>query len=121
MPKALAVIGITVGAIVLLLGGAFAYAQTTLGKRQIGSVLERTLSDPPARNAQVEGIAGLIPFDVRIGKVRLADDKGDWLQVDDARLTLSPTDLLAGRIFVKEVGADRVRVDHIPSSPAASP
>ena len=104
----------------LLLGAAFAYAQTSLGKQQIGGVIERTLSAPPARQATVEGIAGLIPFDVRIGKVRLADDKGPWLEVDNARVTLSPTDLLAGRIFIKEAGAERVRVDHVPASPPPS-
>jgi translocation and assembly module TamB len=116
MRRLFTIIAATLGVILLLLAGAFAYAQTSVGKDQIGGLIERSLSDPPASTAQVEGLSGLLPFDVRIGKVRLADDKGDWLAVDNARVRLSPTDLLAGRIFIREAGAERVRLDHLPAA-----
>lgn len=122
MRKLLTIMAAVVGGIVVLLVGAFAYAQTSLGKQQIGGLAERALSDPPGRTARIEGITGLIPFAIRIGKVRLADEKGDWLEVDDARVDLSPADLLTGRIFIEQAGARRVRLDHLPpSAPTTSP
>jgi translocation and assembly module TamB len=109
-----------VGAAFLVLGAAFAYAQTPLGRGQIGDLLGSSLS-AEGRTVEVEGIQGLIPFSVRIGRVRLADDEGVWLEVDNARVGLRPLELLAGRVRLDEVGAERVRVERAPELPSAAP
>ena len=110
-----------VAGVLLLFGAAFAYAQTGIAKEQIGGAVERALTEP-GRTANVEGIEGLIPFNVRIGRFSLSDDRGTWLEVDRAKVDLSPTELLAGRISVSEVGAERIRLERLPpSGPAAPP
>lgn len=121
MRRLLLVLLCLVGGVVLLLGGAFAYAQTSLGRAQLGGVIERNLSQP-GRTAAVEAVGGLIPFNIRLGRLRLADDAGTWLEVDGARVDLSPTDLLTGRIVVRSAGAERVRVERLPEAvPAEEP
>ncbi len=90
-------------------------------RSQISGLIESKLSTPEQK-AQVEGLAGLLPFDVKVGTFRLSDAEGPWLEVDNARVTLSPTDLLAGRILLKQVGADRVALNRLPpSQPAPQP
>ncbi|MFO1067433.1 MAG: translocation/assembly module TamB domain-containing protein [Geminicoccaceae bacterium] len=113
MRRVLTGIAIVVGALCALFGAAFAVAQTQTAKDRIGSVLQQQLSEP-GREATVEGLGGLIPFDIRLGRLALSDDRGTWLEVDDARVDLAPADLLAGRIVVREAGARRVRIDRAP-------
>ena len=106
---------------VLLFGAAFAVAQTQIAKDQISGIVEDNLSGP-GQAAEVTGLEGVLPFDVRIGRVRLSDDEGAWLEVDEARVKTSPTDLLAGRIVVEEVGIERVALNRLPPpGPPATP
>jgi len=107
-----------VGAVVLLLGVAFAYAQTPIAKEQISRVLSEQLSEPPNRT-EISGLQGLLPFDVRIGRISVADEEGEWLRVDEARLELDPADLVAGRLRARQLGAERVELERLPETGAA--
>lgn len=119
--KILTVLLVVVAGVLALFGAAFAYAQTGIAKQQIGGAVERALNEP-GRTANVEGIEGLIPFNVRIGRFSLSDDRGTWLEVDRAKVDLSPTDLLAGKVSLREIGAERIRLDRLPpAGPAAPP
>ena len=110
-----------VGALVALLAVAFAAAQTPPAKDKIADVVADKLGGPQ-RQAEVQGLGGLLPFDIRVGRFALRDDKGVWLEVDKARVKLSPTDLLRGDIHVEDAGAERVAVDHLPPpGPPAPP
>src|SRR4051794_7334673 len=110
-----------VGAFVALLAVAFAAAQTPPAKDKIADVVADKLSGPQ-RQAEVQGLGGLLPFDIRVGRIALRDDKGVWLEVNKARVKLSPTDLLRGDIHVEDAGAERVAVDHLPPpGPPAPP
>src|SRR3954447_12795974 len=110
-----------VGALVALFAVAFAAAQTPPAKDKIADVVAGKLSGPQ-RQAEVQGLGGLLPFDIRVGRVALRDDKGVWLEVNKARVKLSPTDLLKGDIHVEDAGAERVAVDHLPPpGPPAPP
>ena len=111
---------VLVAGVLLLFGAAFAYAQTGIAKQQIGGAVERALSEP-GRTAEVQGIQGLIPFNVRVGRFSLSDDRGTWLEVDRAKVDLSPTDLLAGKINIGAVGAERIRVERLPPAGPATP
>lgn len=53
-------------------------------------------------------------FDLRLGRVTLADDQGVWLTVDQARLTWNPWALLTGTVKVIDLGAAAVTVDREP-------
>src|SRR5918911_462639 len=110
-----------VGALVALLAVAFAAVQTPPAKDKIADVVADKLSGPQ-QQAEVQDLGGLLPFDIRIGRFALRDDKGVWLEVDKARVKLSPTDLLKGDIHVEDAGAERVAVDHLPPpGPPAPP
>ncbi|HFD16163.1 MAG TPA: hypothetical protein ENJ38_07660, partial [Rhodospirillales bacterium] len=108
-------LGWVVGSVLLLLGIAFAYAQTPIAKDQISRAIAEGLSDPPNRT-EISGLGGLLPFDVRVGRISLADDKGEWLRVEGAALELAPADLVAGRLRAKSLGADRITLERLPET-----
>ena len=103
------------GLVVILVAAAFGYAQTQLGRDQIAGLLARQLGQP-GQPAEIEGLAGLLPFDVRLGSLRLRDADGAWLEVDDARLQVRPAALLRGEIAVEQVGARRIALNRMPPS-----
>jgi hypothetical protein len=96
-----------------LFAAAFAVAQTGPARDQISGYVADTLSNPQ-QQAEVEQLGGLLPFDIRLGRFALRDDKGVWLEVNDARVKLNPGALLKGQVHVEEAGARRVVVDHLP-------
>jgi len=106
--------------VVVLLGAAFGLAQTRIAKAQITGLVQDSLTTEQ-QTAEVAELEGLLPFDVRLGRFRLADDTGTWLEVDDARVQVSPSRLLAGEIRVEQVGAARVAVHRTPELPSGPP
>src|SRR5687767_920174 len=108
--RLLVALGALLAALVVVLAGAFAYAQTETGRDQISGIVARQLSTPE-QQAEVQNLGGLLPFDIRLGTFRLRDAQGPWLEVDDARLELAPTALLRGEVVVRQVGARRVAVN----------
>ncbi|GBD42695.1 Translocation and assembly module TamB [bacterium HR40] len=109
-----------VGGVLVLFAAAFGYAQTRLAKDQIGALIERQLSSD-TRTAAIEGLAGLLPFDVRIGRFALGDSQGTWLAVEDARVKIEPLALFSGKIHVEQAGARRVVLARLPAEEPASP
>lgn len=103
-------------ALVTLLAAAFGFVQTGFAKSALESMLERQLAGA-AGGAEVAGLSGLLPFAVRLERLRLADAEGTWLEVDEARLDLAPGALLAGRVEIREAGAARIALHRLP--PAA--
>ncbi len=103
-----------VGGLVLLAVVLFIYAQTPLAKEQISRALSERLSEPPNRT-EIQGLAGLLPFDVEVGSVTLEDDGGEWLQAEKIRIRLSPAELLQGRLHARELGAERIRIERRPA------
>lgn len=107
--------------IVVLLGGAFAYAQTGMAKDQIARLVESQLASGE-QTAELAELSGLLPFDIRLGRLRLSDGEGTWLEVDGARVELAPGALLGGRVVVEQAGADRVALNRLPpAAPADEP
>ena len=105
---------------VLLLGAAFGLAQTRIAKAQIAGMVQDSLTTED-QTAEVADLQGLLPFDVRLGRLSLADDTGTWLEVDNARVRVSPSRLLVGEIHVEEAGAARVAVHRAPDRPDPEP
>lgn len=112
-----------VAGLVLLLSAAFAYAQSETGKAQIAGLIEQQAS-APGRTVELDGLGGLLPFDIRLGRLRLADAQGPWLEVEEARVTLSAGALLTGKVRVETIGAERVALARLPEAgepPPAEP
>ncbi len=118
-------LGWTLLALVLLilaiLAGAFGVLQTGWGKREIASLASGALSGE-GKTAEIAGIEGFLPFDVRVDRVRLGDPEGHWLEVDGARFHLVPSALLRLKVEIAAVGAERVALNRLPpSAPTREP
>src|SRR6185312_16657295 len=117
--KSLKVAGGTLAALVLVLVAGFGLLQTGPGKAWLAQRLAAALSGPGGQ-ATVSGIAGLVPFDMRIARIELADAQGPRLTIEDAVLSVAPADLLARRLHIRELGARLIRVDHASQASSSS-
>lgn len=64
------------------------------------------------RQLGAEGIAGLVPFDMRAAELRYED----WLVARNVRLAIAPADLLFRQLTIRELSADTVDVLRLPES-----
>jgi autotransporter translocation and assembly factor TamB len=71
------------------------------GKREIASLASGALSGE-GKSAQIAGIEGFLPFDVRVDRVPLGDPHDHWLEVDGARFHLLPSALLPLRVEIAD-------------------
>ncbi|MCS7267010.1 MAG: translocation/assembly module TamB domain-containing protein [Geminicoccaceae bacterium] len=106
-------------AVAIVLAAAFAFVQTGFARQQIETAIERSLASEGVK-AEVSGLGGLLPFNLRLDKLRLSDDRGTWLEVDNARAALAPAALLSGRVELRELGAERIAVARLPEPRAPS-
>jgi translocation and assembly module TamB len=112
--RALKIAGGGVAALLLALALACGLLQTGPGKAWLAQRAGFWLSRP-AEQVSITGIHGLVPFDMRIAKIELADAQGPRVTVADAVLAIAPADLLAGRLRVRDIGARAIRIER-PSS-----
>ncbi|MGH8563974.1 MAG: hypothetical protein ACREXW_07730 [Gammaproteobacteria bacterium] len=107
--------------ILATLAGAFGLLQTGWGKREVASLASGALSGE-GKTAEIAGIKGLLPFDLRVDRVRLGDPQGHWLEIDGARFHLVPSALLRLKVEITMVGAERVALNRLPpSAPTPEP
>ena len=107
--------------ILATLTGAFGVLQTEWCKREIASLASGALSGE-GKTAEIAGIEGFLPFDMRVDRVRLGDPQGPWLEVDGARFHLVPSALLHLKVEIATVGAERVALHRLPpSAPTPEP
>ena len=81
------ILGVLLGLAVLLVAGAFGLAQTRFGQDRLAALIARQLGTPE-QPAEVEGLSGFLPFDMRLALLRLRDPQGVWLEVEDASLRI---------------------------------
>ena len=109
-------LGVLLGLVLLLVAGAFGLAQTRFGQDRLAALIARQLGTP-GQPADVEGLSGFLPFDMRLALLRLRDSQGVWLEVEDASLRMRATALLHGAVEIEAIGARRVALDRLPPSP----
>jgi translocation and assembly module TamB len=114
MRRTLIIAAWALASICLLCAGAFALAQTRFGQRLIAQQISRALSDAET-SVKLTGLRGLLPFDLRLEQLSLADAQGVWLAVDDLRMSASPRALLRGRLEIDELSAGRVTLHRLPA------
>lgn len=111
-------LGWVVGALVLLLvlvvGGVWAGANTSPGRR----LIERETASLTSGTVTLAGLSGQFPQALRIARIELRDPAGAWLTINDLALDWSPLAL-----FSREALINRLDMAHITvaRSPAPSP
>jgi translocation and assembly module TamB len=101
----------------VLLAGLWGFVLTPVGLRTAAFVAERGLAAGTGFAVRIEDVSGVLPFSLRLGRFALADAKGPWLIISDAAVSWSPLALLRGRIEVREITADVVRLRRAPEIP----
>lgn len=105
--------------LVLAIAALFGAAQTAPGKRWLAAEISRLVSDQSAR-VTVSGIAGIVPFDISVAEIDVADPDGSFVMVHDATLDVAPADLLAGRVTIRRLAARRIEVLRQPTPQGGS-
>ncbi len=113
--RALRIAAYVLGALVVVLGLAFAGLQTQPGKRLLASMAS-SLASSPDQKIRISGIDGFVPTDLRVARVEIADRTGPWLQVEDARVAWSFASLLQRRLRIEIVSAAKISVLRAPQS-----
>ncbi|MGE4536862.1 MAG: translocation/assembly module TamB domain-containing protein [Desulfovibrio sp.] len=110
-------LGLGLAACCTLLLIAWGLLLTPLGLDLAARVAERGIAAGSGLAARIENVSGTLPFSLNVGRFALADKKGTWLVVADARLSWSPLALLRGRVVINEIAAGTVRVRRAPDLP----
>jgi translocation and assembly module TamB len=100
---------------------ALALVQTGFGRAFIERQVALALAAPDGAPAEVEGLQGFLPFDIRLKRLALADREGVWLRVEDLHLDWSPLALLRGLLHVEALTARRVEVLRPPAADESEP
>ena len=94
-------------------------AQTDRDRGLLQSFIEDNVS-APGREVRIEGFDGALSGRATIGRLTIADDAGVWLTMTGAVLDWNRAALLAGRLEVRELSAQRIEMVR-PPRPAATP
>jgi translocation and assembly module TamB len=100
-----------------LTAALWAFLLTPLGLDAAARVTEKAITLGSGMQARIEDVSGVFPFSLRVGRFALADAEGPWLVIGDARLSWSPGALFTGRVLVRELTADVVRIRRAPHLP----
>ncbi|HEX3499173.1 MAG TPA: translocation/assembly module TamB domain-containing protein [Stellaceae bacterium] len=112
--------GIVLG-IVLLVGIAFAVAQTRPAKAWLAAQLAASLSGD-GRSAEIGRIEGTVPFDMQLDALHLADADGEFLTVRNLAFAMAPGALLHRRVEITRLSVDEIALTRPPTAkPASTP
>lgn len=73
------------------------------------------------RRISISGISGLLSSDAGIDRITIADRKGVWLTLSGARIVWTRSALLAGRLEIDQLAADRIEMTRRPLPDKALP
>ncbi|MDQ1078703.1 translocation/assembly module TamB domain-containing protein [Pseudoroseomonas cervicalis] len=101
---------------VLLLGGVLAAANTAPGQKLIADLAQRFVP-----GLTIEGLHGPIPGAPGFARLRMADAKGVWLEVEQARLDIDLRALLSRELRIETLQAARIALLRLPESDPNAP
>ncbi|MBI1320268.1 MAG: hypothetical protein GC168_15180 [Candidatus Hydrogenedens sp.] len=105
------------------LAGLLVLLVLLFGVLQTGPVLRMVEQQLEARSGgmvQVRGLGGFVPFNLHADSIAITDPEGAWLDIQEARLSLSAGALLGGRVRVQELAAASVNVARSPAYPPSA-
>jgi translocation and assembly module TamB len=110
------ILGVSLGAGLLVLATLFGLAQTETAKKQIIKGVTALLSQEDRFEIDISGLKGIIPFAVELDRVTVGDQRGIWLTAEKISLHWSPFKLLRRRLFIENLGAEYVSLKRIPEA-----
>ena len=113
--KTLKWLTVTCALLLIVMVAVFAVLQTTFVKSLVIRWIGAAVSGPGGSMTPGK-VQGLIPFDLRIDHLVLADKEGDWFLVDGFVFRISVAQLLRGRLNVREIQAREVRLERLPET-----
>ncbi len=104
----------------LFLALSFWPATVIAQSARIEALLERQLSGD-GRIVEIDGFAGALSSQARMDALRISDDTGVWLELENAVLDWDRSALLRGRLDVTALTATRLSVLRAPQSTPSAP
>ena len=106
--------------LIVALAALFGGMQTDAGRRFLAQTIGDVASSPDF-GLEIQGIEGLVPFDMTVAQIHVRDGAGRWLTVDGARVAWDPWALLDDAFAVTTLGADRLTVRRVPEATEGEP
>ncbi|WP_308916369.1 translocation/assembly module TamB domain-containing protein [Jannaschia sp. LMIT008] len=79
----------------------------------LAGLIEEQLNSP-GLNVQIDGFDGALSSTASVEELRIADDEGTWLVMQDVVLDWNRSALLRGRLEVEELSAQTIRLERLP-------
>lgn len=105
-----------VSILIILMAVLWGLAQTGLGKQFLAQWISAALGKGTSFQVKIGKITGIIPFNIRVDELTISDGDSEWLVVENAFLSWSPTYLIKRKIYVNELRAAAVRLKRLPDS-----
>ncbi|ONG47338.1 hypothetical protein BKE38_23945 [Pseudoroseomonas deserti] len=100
----------------LLIGGVLLGANTAPGQRMITDLAQRFVP-----GLTLEGLHGPLPGAPGFSRLVMADAKGPWLEVENARIDLDLRALLGRELRIEEMSAGRIALLRLPEADPNAP
>ncbi|WP_222427639.1 translocation/assembly module TamB domain-containing protein [Desulfobotulus alkaliphilus] len=88
--------------------------RTEPGQRMLERGINRLLENPQGLSVRIQGLGGALPFDLHMENLSLHDREGLFLQVRHPEISLSPGELLSGRIHIQKLRASYLGLYRLP-------
>ncbi len=102
--------------------GAFAFLFSSPGRPLLADGIERAAQQFAGLDLEIGEIGPGLPTRIAVSGVKLRDDQGAWLQIEEALVSWSARALLSGRVRINDVSGSGIEVFRAPPpGPAAEP
>jgi translocation and assembly module TamB len=118
--KILRWLGMALGALALFLLIAFGLLQTQFGKAWLATTIARAVSDPDFTVA-LEGLGGIVPFDMKVARIAIGDRDGTYLTLRDVGLDIAPAALLARWLHIRSLSIAEIDMARLTTAPSTTP
>ena len=95
--------------------GALLAQDATRDRGILQAFIEDNLSDA-GRVVQIDGFAGALSSRATVERLTIADDQGVWLVLEGAALDWNRSAVLAGRLEINELSAERLVLTRLPAT-----
>lgn len=99
---------------VILLAGLLTALQLPPVQDIIAGFAGRAASDFLGYTVSIDGLRGFLPMNLRVASVRLADDEGTFVTIEDTTLAWSPTSVIGGKVHVNSFQIANVDLPRLP-------